>query len=188
MTPKGQATVKGATVTNKYTVTGGQTELVGEATARVGKTGWGVMVLAVATPKDMPAFAKAAASIINSVKLVTPPKPKVTTGNYWGKMFASKRVVRFFHGSNYGEQQQIVMCPNGQFAYSFDGGGFSMSGASGAFASKDGGKWSTTGNASGGQLILTYNDGRTATYNLSEVDGKLMLDGSRWLREAINCN
>lgn len=190
MTPKGEAKVKGTTVTNSYTVTGGQTPLEGDATAKIGKAGWGVMVLAVGTPQDMPAFKKVASQIAASVKIVAPKKPKIAKGStkgHWGKMFAGKRIVRFFHGSNYGEKTQIFMCPDGRFAYQFEGGGFSMDGASGAFQSKNGGTWSTSGDASRGVLKLTYNDGRVSTYELREDGGKLMLDGNRWLREAINC-
>ncbi len=190
MTPKGAPTVSGSHITNDYTVTGGVTPLEGRATAKIGSTGWGVMVLAVSTSTDLPVFTKAAAEIVRSVKIVKPKVPKVvpgTTGGHWGAMLAGKRVVRFFHGSGYSEQQQFLMCPDGRFAYSLEGGGFNLDGASGAFQSKQGGKWSATGTPAGGTLTLNYNDGRSAVYQLSEQDGKLMLDGQRWLREAINC-
>lgn len=188
MMPKGQASAKGSTVTNEYTVSGGQAELVGKATAKLGSTGWGVMVLTVATPEDMPELEKAASAIVASVKIVKPKKPKVSTTGYWGKMFAGKRIVRFYSGSGYHEQRQIAMCPDGRFIFSFDSGGFSMSGASGAFETKNAGTWSVAGGATGGTLTLRYNDGRESVYQLAETDGKLMVDGQRWLRDPINCN
>lgn len=187
MTPRGEAKISGSRVTNDYTVTGGQVPLEGKATAVIGKTGWGVVVLAVATAEEMPVFDKAAAAIIGSLKIVAPKKPKASTKGYWGAMLGGKRVVRFYHGSGYSEKQQYFICPDGRFAYDFSGGGFSMDGASGAFQSKDGGTWSTSGDANGGTLTLNYNDGRSSTYQLAEQEGKLMIDGQRWLREAINC-
>lgn len=191
MTPKGEATVAGSTITNRYTVTGGATELQGEAIAKIGKSGMGVMVLAVATPADLPVFQKVAREIVGSLKIVAPPKPppapKASTGGYWGKKLAGQRLLRFFHGSGYNEKQEMVICPSGQFARRFEGGGYTVNVASGAFVSQNGGTWSATGNASSGVLTLTYNDGRTASYNLSIDGDKLLLDGNRWLREPVTC-
>ena len=146
---------------------------------------------ATATEAELPTFESAAKRVLASVKIAQPQKPKqpkVSTKGYWGKQLAGKRIVRFFHGSGYSETQQILMCPDGYFVYRFESGGSDIaSGWSGASQSKNGGRWSVSGDANGGVLKLTYNDGRVADYNLVEQGSKLMVDGKRWLREAINC-
>lgn len=187
LTPTAGARVSGNKVTNDYSVMGGKDPLSAAATTVIGKTGWGVMVLAISTPGELPLFKRAARQIVRSIRFVRPKKPKLSTNGYWGRQFAGKRIVHFFTGSGYQEKQQILMCPSGEFLYRFNSGGYDMHGFSGAAQSKNGGRWSVSGDKRGGVLRLHYSDGRVAEYNLSEENGKLMLDGQRWYREAIEC-
>ncbi|NNE07506.1 MAG: hypothetical protein HKN20_02980, partial [Gemmatimonadetes bacterium] len=111
--------------------------------------------------------------------------PGHPSGN-WAAELTGRKLTYFFTRTGYTEEDYIWLCADGRFYHSMQGGGFG-GGASGAFASSNGGRWSASGGAGAGALTLQYNDGQSATYALSLEGTKLFLDGKRYFREATDC-
>lgn len=91
-------------------------------------------------------------------------------------------MARYYTGSGYREKQALWLCSDGSFATSFNSGGFSMEGFSGAGSNDNTGNWQATGNVNQpGTLQLNYADGTQMKIKL-QLQDKLYLNGDQWLR------
>ncbi len=188
LTPSGEVHAEGSVLTGNYTISGSQSPLVGHVTTVVGDHGWGVFVIAAGTNEQIVPLRDVAATIIRSVRL----SPPVSTAgpanatNDWSQQLRGRKLSHFFTRSGYTEEDYIWLCTDGRFFRSLNSGGFG-GGASGAFESKNAGRWEASGNGSTATLTLVFNDGTTTSFALSIQDEKLFLDGSRYFREATDC-
>ncbi|MDX1503954.1 MAG: hypothetical protein R3325_16465 [Thermoanaerobaculia bacterium] len=131
------------------------------------------------------------ARLHTSLKRVAPPAPPAgggassgsSTSDRWDDYLRGKHLVRFYTTTGFTSERHLWLCSDGSFAYSDESGGFG-GGASGAFAGSSRGRWTATGVGDHGSLLLEYADGGTATYELTYRDGKVLLDGDHWLRDA----
>lgn len=100
----------------------------------------------------------------------------------WQQYMQGRYIARFYTGSGYHEKQEMWLCSDGSFATSFNAGGFSMDGFSGAMSDGNTGTWQAQGNLDQpGLLILSYVNGKQASFQLVLTDN-LYLDGQKWLR------
>jgi len=188
--PKGKVQTNGSQLEAEYKVAGSQNPLSGIIKTVIGKYGWGISFIAASTPKNINKLKNVLSKIETSLKLTDPKqgKPSVQSGssNSWFEHLNNRKLSHFYTASGYTEEDYIWLCGNGYFYKSFNSGGFG-GGASGAFQSKNGGRWSVSGNMQQGTLLLSYNDGSTARYSLTHQGTKLFLDGKRYFRETANC-
>lgn len=188
LVPVAEVSTKGQLLVADYKIEGAADPLLGRVVTLVGEHGLGITLLAAATEEAMPTIQKDLHTMIDGVELSKPdvPKqPKPGSGNWMSELNGCK-LSRFYTTSGYTEEEYIWLCPDG-FYRSFNSGGFG-GGASGAFQSKNGGTWTVSGPGTQGSLVLSYNDGSTATYGVALEGTKLFLDGKRWFREFGMCN
>ncbi len=153
--------------------------------ARILKPQLGAVVIVL--PANQGGQLKQAASrIIESIETLALPEaaPAMPSAgaNSWQAYLRGRHIQRYNTHSDYQETQSLWLCSDGSFRKSFQSGGFSMSGASGATQSGNQGRWQAQGDSSGeGSLTLQFVDGGSASYHLALKD-KLYLDGKQWLR------
>ena len=173
-----------------YNVSGSQNPLSGIIKTIIGEYGWGISFIAASSPKDINKIHGDLDKIISSLKLTNPdqnkPSASSDSNSPWFEQLNGRKLSHFYTATGYTEEDYIWLCGNGYFYKSFNSGGFG-GGASGAFQSKNGGRWSVSGPLQQGTLILMYNDGSTARYQLTHEETKLFLDGKRYFRETANC-
>ncbi len=188
LSPKGAVSVEGSKLQGTYHVRGSENPLVGRITTIVGDHGLGVSFMAAAQPQDAAKLESAVNEMVASLKLTKPKKPSAgTSSGPLVSQLSGRKLSYFYTKTGYTEEHYIWLCPDNRFFTSRSAGGFG-GGASGAFLSENGGTWSVNGNLDQGQLVLSFNGGRTSTYNVTLQGSKLKLDGSRYFREATNCN
>ena len=88
-------------------------------------------------------------------------------------------------GGGYSSEERIDLCAQGYFRMSGSSSvsvsGDNVSGYNGG-TSAGNGSWEVRANGTGYVLILTYNNGETASYDLEYKDSKLYLNGYRYYR------
>ena len=131
------------------------------------------------------------AEMSKSVSLEAPPSAPTATAKKssgpWLEELSGRKLSYFYTATGYTEEDYIWLCPNGSFYKSGSSGGFG-GGASGAFQSKNAGRWTVSGGVQRGTLVLAYNDGSTARYSVTRDGNKLFLDDKRYFRETSDCN
>ncbi len=187
--PEGDVTRDGNQLRNVYAVSGGEGPLFGYVNTIIGDAGIGVSFVGIGPPDDTEALKSVVERVGRSLSLVpVAPVAQAQQGGSgtWQDELAGRKLTHFFTRTGYTEEDYMWLCADGRFYHSTQAGGFG-GGASGAFASSYGGRWSATGDAGAGTLVLRYNDGQSATYALSWDGTKLFLDGKRYFREATDC-
>jgi hypothetical protein len=176
-------------LTADYSITGAQAPLAGQVTAIVGDHGYGIYFIAASEPGTMDQVRAVVGAIRGSLVLTEPGPPVAAApapGGAWAEQLRGRKLSHFFTRTGYTEEDYIWLCPDGRFFRSVNLGGFG-GGASGAFASRNAGRWEASGSGGGGTLVLVYNDGRTARIALTLEGEKLLPDGGRYFREATDC-
>ena len=198
--PAGAVEVDGSILTASYSVTGAQVELAGRIRTVVGEHGWGVAFIGASAPDQVEDLTGVMAAMGASLELGPPPSGGAAgasssssaasgSDSPWFEELNGRKLSHFFTRSGYTEEDYIWLCPEGRFYKSFNSGGFGggTPGASGAFQSSNGGRWSVSGPLEGGTLTLTFNDGSVSQYTLTHEGTKLFLDGKRYFRETGQC-
>lgn len=190
LNPKTPARRNGNSLQNVYDVSGGEAPLLGYVQTIIGDAGVGVSFVGIAPPENRESLIAIVDRVAASLTLALPApasSQRVADGaGDWTAELAGRKLTHFFTRTGYTEEDYMWLCADGRFYHSMQSGGFG-GGASGAFASSSGGRWSTSGEPAAGALTLHYNDGQSATYGLSLEGTKLFLDGSRYFREATDC-
>jgi hypothetical protein len=186
--PAGEVRVDSSRLAAEYSIVGSRTPLVGQVTTIVGDHGYGIFFIAAAAPDGIEPIRAAVGMITASVRLTGPASSGATSTatSDWAEQIGGRKLSHFFTRTGYTEEDYLWLCHDGRFYHSFNSGGFG-GGASGAFESKDGGRWEVSGTSEQGALRLAYNDGRTSRITLSVQEEKLYLDGKRYFREATDC-
>lgn len=170
------------------------------------RSGLSVAIIALAQTSDTKVN-QTTSSIVRDmesieVKVDTTRAPDNNHGaQSWQNYMRGRYIARYYTGSDYHEKQELWLCSDGTFFSSFNSGGYSMNGASGAFQSGGQGHWKAEGHTTGsGSLTLQFGAGKKIegntpgfdwtetsaggerrTYRLTLGD-KLYLDNKQWLR------
>jgi hypothetical protein len=188
--PKDKVHIQKSNLEAEYNVSGSQNPLKGLIKTIVGPYKWGISFIAASAPDNSSTLQMTLSKIVSSLKFTDPQPHKsnrsIDQNNPWFEQLNGRKLSHFYTATGYTEEDYIWLCASGYFYKSFNSGGFG-GGASGAFQSKNGGHWSVSGSLQQGILLLTYNDGRTARYTLTQEGTKLFLDGKRYFRENANC-
>lgn len=193
-----------------YSVMGAPQAMSAFVSGREFRPGFSVAVIALSQSNNK-AVEQIASSLIGSIetKAITASQASASTqtatsnsgGQPWKDYMKGRYIARYYTGSGYSEKEQLWLCSDGTFYSSFNAGGYSMNGASGASANSGQGRWHAEGNTSGtGTLILQFGAGKVVeghgpgfdwtessaggerwTYQLNLKD-KLYLNDSQWLR------
>jgi len=208
LVPKSPVRMTGKVYTAQYTVDGAP-ELSAYITARAIRPALAVAFIAMsADASTVTEVERIALKLATNLKVNTPATPPATTkaptqngGDLWSDYFKGRYIAHYFSGSGYTEEQHLWLCSDGRFLYKSASGGYSPSGASGAYDSRGKGYWTATGSTNGeGQLILQFGAGSVSETHTPDTDTsstgeggerwvyhvllekKLYLDGKQWLR------
>ncbi|GGF71963.1 hypothetical protein [Alteromonas lipolytica] len=121
--------------------------------------------------------------LTSGLRLFTPVQPEADpNATSWQDYMRGRYIARYYTGSGYREKQELWLCSDGSFASSFNAGGFSMDGFSGAMDDSNSGQWEASGSTNQpGTLRLNYANGAQSVIQL-QLQDKLYLDGVQWLR------
>ncbi|MCB1691531.1 MAG: hypothetical protein KDI19_02140 [Pseudomonadales bacterium] len=203
LTPVAKPTAADGHIDNHYTISVNDA-LLGRARATVGTNGLGVMLVVIAEKSHIEKAWEGTKALSESLafeKVVQQPAQAADAGN-WSDYMRGRYIVRFYTTSGYREKEEIWLCSNGTFVRATESGGFG-GGASLASQGNGNGEWRADGTLDGaGQLVLKYGPGasltgsgpgfdwqeqgpgyETLTYTLSRDGDKLLLNGTRWLRD-----
>ncbi len=185
ITPSGEIEEIGrGHMTTAYTVSGTPGDFVSTVDVRMTDTGLGVgfvLLSPAGAHADQLQDLRALALSLG----VTEPTPTPTTGgnDEWEPWLRGAYLARFYSGSGYTESTELWLCSDGSFYMDDQSGGYG-GGASGAFQTTNGGRWSATGSGATGTLILNWSNGQQSTWDL-EFDyeqRRTYVNGNRWLR------
>ena len=181
LVPRGRPKVKGQRIVARYK----NESAVGYAVVRRHPSGRTVAFIGAAKPGKLGPIRKAVDKLAASVKFA-----KIRSGGFWKKELSGVTLRKYNtssgSGSSYTAQQRIGFCPNGRYDYYQSSSGFSVGGGAGvshAARSGEQGNWRVSGSAGAGRLVLTDDDGGTTTFELQMRDGRLFVEGERWLRD-----
>ena len=179
--PTAKVRTKGDTLTTEYQAG----TYKGFALARVRRDGRSVAFIGIAPAGAYASLKSAIGRLGRSVRFGKLPKPtpERTGGGPLAQALAGRKLHRFYGDYGYREHQIMVLCKDGRFFWNMDAGGVTRGVASGAAASKGQGRWS----AAGTKLKLQWDSGGQRTYNVEHRDGKLFLNGNKWLRGNAGC-
>ena len=165
-------------------VQGAPMEMEGSVEVRLTSGGLGVAFIVLSPPAQAPAHIDAMRTFALSLGVTEPTTQPATTGNdEWQPYLSGRYLARYYTTSGYTESTELWLCSDGSFHFNDQSGGFG-GGASGAYQGLGGGRWSATGAAATGTLILDWSNGERSTWTL-EYDyrkNELHIEGSRWLR------
>lgn len=169
-------------LTSRFSVAGTPTEMVSNVDVRLTDTGLGVaFVLLSPTASEAEQLAGMREFALS---LGVEEVPAQQTGSdEWQPYLRGRYLARYYSGSGYTESTELWLCPNMEFFYNSQAGGFG-GGASGAYQGLASGRWRAEGAGNRGQLFLDWSDGTTSQW-LLEYDAqndRLFLNGDRWLR------
>jgi len=182
LNPKGTVDISGNSLVGDYDVRGAPQPLISTARTIVGDHGTGIYFIGVFPSAHETMFRSALYSLAETVRFFVAVEDATPEGNVSSAALAGRKITRFYTSSGYSETESMHLCGNGAFYRNAESGGFG-GGASGAFQSSNAGQWAVQGQ----NLVLSYPDGSTATYELALDGTKLTLDGTRWFREATDC-
>ncbi len=156
--------------------------------------GLGVSCMIVTTPQQFTnEHIKQLKQIASTVQFFKPEASEVTT--YWKGLFTADGGCRLKYltssgGSDYmggysssSSEETIDLCPNGQFGFSSSNSStFDVTSGFGNARSSDGGMgtWKVDFDGVNALLVLTFNDGREFSYELSRQENKTFLNGTRY--------
>jgi hypothetical protein len=196
---------KGSLITGQYQVMGAGTPMHAVVVGRELRQGFSVALIALTYNKNE-TVSNVASNMIRAMTTKEPQTAQANSGaaggsGSWQAYMKGRYIARYHTGSGYSEKQELWLCSDGTFYSSFNMGGYSMNGASGASQSSGRGYWKATGSVSGaGTLILQFGAGKVVqgsgpgfdwtensaggerwTFQLVLRD-KLYLDNTQWLR------
>ncbi len=180
MVPTGNVKARGNVLTADYSAG----ELRGFALARLHRDGRVVAVVGLAPAAAMKGLKAAIRALGKSVRFMKiKPAVAASPAGSLAEALAGRKLHRFFGDYGYREHQTMTLCRNGRFFYNMEAGGVTRGMGSGAASSNGQGRWSISGD----QLQLRWDNGGTRTYRVQQQDGKLLLNGNKWLRESAGC-
>ncbi|MBA2664289.1 MAG: hypothetical protein H0U74_18510 [Bradymonadaceae bacterium] len=181
MEPTAAPLVKGNKVSGTFQVTGSPQELSAKAFAIVGEHGVSVIIMALHTEAGAAHVGQVTAQVEQSLK-ITKLQPLKSSG-FWHDQLKGKQLVRFNNKNGSSDKEQFYFCSDGRFKRTFHGGAYSNSvNGTLSMASRDGnvGRWAATGGEAGSAIVLQNEDGTQGQLTIARVDGKVMVNGTRW--------
>jgi len=169
-------------LTSRFTVSGSPTEMVSHVDVRLTDTGLGVAFVLLSPTAAEAAQLEAMREFALSLG-VEAVRVQQTSGDEWEPYLRGRYLAKYFTRSGYTESTELWLCPNGDFYFNSQVGGFG-GGASGAFQELAAGRWSAEGSGQRGQLFLNWSDGTRSQWLLEydAANDRLFVDGARWLR------
>jgi len=178
--PNSQVNQQGNILSAEYEVLGAEQPSVGYVVKVTANNGNGYVVVAMAQQDQLAALKGAVDTVVSSMSYFQIPDKD------WAQELAGTKLMYYNTGDSYRKKIVIVLCSDGNFSRSSEGGGFN-SAVSYASESSYKGQWSTSGNANSGVLQLTYDDGDVGSYDILVNDEGLFLSGKRYYREDVDC-
>lgn len=185
MSPAGEVEKKGKRLSMRYRVAGpAPVPMSGDGTIVLGDHGSALIIASLATNETASEVKAAATAVEASAKFAKPAAAaKSTTGAGWRAELGGRKLVRFYTVDGYQEKEEYWVCSDGTFRRRSEiggfGGGTSMAGQAGNV-----GRWSVSGTPPSGVITLQHPDGSTSSHQVQLNDGKLLIDGQRWLRDS----
>jgi len=143
--------------------------------------GGGIAIVAITDDRNAAVSWQTALDIAASVRFVKPEAGAAATQTR--SILSGKKLTYLYTASGYSERKDIVLCASGTFYQTTDMGGFTTTDVDGPSFSARGGKsgaWSISPNAA--KLILRFQNGGTAEYQLSrrQASNEIGLSGNRY--------
>lgn len=169
-------------LTSRFTVTGTPTEMVSNVDVRLTDTGLGVAFVLLSPTAAESDQLGAMREFALSLGVEAVPVQQGGSDE-WEPYLRGRYLAKYFTRSGYTESTELWLCPNGDFYFNSQVGGFG-GGASGAFQDLASGRWRAEGSGNRGQLFLDWADGSTSQWLLEydPANDRLFVDGARWLR------
>ncbi|MDZ7608940.1 MAG: hypothetical protein U5K79_25960 [Cyclobacteriaceae bacterium] len=184
---KGSPKISGNTMSADFTVSGAREPATGYAHAIDGGNGWTiVMILLTPVTKDAEFRQNFNELILSSV--VEPPSIATLHGDFnWAERLKSKYLMSYISQTNYTEQNEIWLCPDGTFRSKIMSKGMLKLESSDYRGSKNG-TWTAEGIGEKGSVTFTFTKKPPVTAELEIKDDKYFFNGVRiFVLENKNC-
>lgn len=138
--------------------------------------GGGVLVVALSDLNSADAGYHAGHDITSRIEFF---QPRATAqSSAWDQALRGKHLVYLYTGNGYSERKDLYLFANGTFSQRMNMSSVSINGSGGGAGGSDG-AWRVT---PAGQLVLSFHDGRSASYSLAprQARNEVALNGQRY--------
>jgi len=183
----GSPTISENTMSANFSVAGAQEPAVGYAHAIEGGHGWTVVMILLAPVSKKAEFKQNFDELISSSVLEAPSITTIHGDFNWAERLNSKYLMSYISQTNYTEQNEIWLCPDGSFRSKIMSKGMLKVESSDYRGSKNG-TWTAEGIGEKGTATLTFKKKPPVTVELEIKDDKYYLNGVRiFVLENKNC-
>lgn len=138
--------------------------------------GGGAMVVALSDLANADAGYYAGYDVASKIQFFQPRATAASSA--WDQALRGKHLVYLYTGNGYSERKDLYLFANGTFSQRVNMSSTSMNGSGGGGGGTDG-TWQVT---PAGQLVLSFHDGRGASYTLAprQAGNEVALNGKRY--------
>lgn len=182
---KGEPVIDGNTLTSELTVSGSPEPFEGKAVAIEGGYGWTIGMILLSPVKKYEDFEKNFNQLLAS-SVVEAPSLETIYGNFnWAEFLKSKYLMSYLSSTQYTEQDELWLCPDGTFRTKIKSKGKLVTEKS-PYKGNTKGTWKAEGVGEKGSLILSTSKGATETLNMEIKEDKIFINGGRFFALEYN--
>ncbi len=191
--PVGHVQQQGKRWSGEYRVNGVSLTMQGYVEVRLGKSNIGVGCVVISLPNAFEKGKSGAIELLNSIQFTEPNNSNNTKAaginQSWDQYLKGRSLRYYYSQGDFSETDFIHLCATGSFNRSKR----SSSGGStgyGAVSGNNQGTWNALGEGDTGKLILRFDDGTQAEFQIQYGQGNkglgIYLNGSRYYAEISN--
>jgi hypothetical protein len=182
---KGEPVIDGNTLIAELNVSGAPEPFEGKAVAIEGGHGWTIGMILLSPSNKYEEHEKNFDQLLAS-SVVEAPSLATIYGNFnWSEFLKSKYLMSYLSSTEYREQDEIWLCPDGSFRTKIKSKGKLVTEKS-PYKGNTKGTWKAEGVGEKGKLILSTTKGATETLDMEIKEDKIFINGGRFFALEYN--
>jgi len=184
---KGETKIEGNKMTGEFDVTGAREPFVGYAEAIEGGYGWTVVMILLSPVSQQETYMKNFKQLLAS-SVIEEPSLGTMYGDFdWAKFLKNKYLMSYISSTQFKEQDEIWLCPDGTFRAKIKSKGRLVVEKS-PYKGNNKGTWTAEGVGENGLLHLMMPKSDDITLKMEIKDDKIFINGGRFFAlESDSC-
>lgn len=176
---KGDPVIEGNILTTVLNVSGAPEPFEGKAVAIEGGHGWTIGIILLSPTYKYEDHEKNFHQLLAS-SIVEAPSLETIYGNFkWSEFLKNKYLVSYLSSTQYTEQDEIWLCPDGTFRTKIKSKGKLVTEKS-PYKGNTKGTWQADGVGEKSKLVLTTSKGAIETLDMEIKEDKIFINGTRF--------
>jgi hypothetical protein len=185
LSAKGEPVIDGNTLTSELTVSGSPEPFEGKAVAIEGGYGWTIGMILLSPVKKYEEYEKNFNQLLASSVVEAPSLETIYSNFNWAEFLKSKYLMSYLSSTQYTEQDELWLCPDGTFRTKIKSKGKLVPKKS-PYKGNTKGTWKAEGVGEMGSLILSTSKGQSETLNMEIREDKIFINGGRFFTLEYN--